>query len=280
MFILTTMSKKAKNWVHYLIKPNLLGNNAWLGLRDDLLLPGADGEGQARELGRRFGAVQAWFSDLDDFDTRSPAKIIALRAVGTGHFRLGYLRWAMRSLGLIFSRGLSQAENLSWKLYYDTFLKTALDGDWLNEAGFRFIDRLLTPAGVARLLYPGVADFYSSFGADKFLVTRSLERIAWRYSRVLPYSGYYSEVGDKAQLMEAFIKARPGIRYYGLGGDSSVDAEAAEVLEHCHRKGRIEKPLCLFRAHSPLALDLRFNVFVGKDRSALAGLLAQAASRS
>jgi hypothetical protein len=41
-----------------------------------------------------------------------------------------------------------------------------------------------------------------------------------------------------------------------------------------YRRGRIDEPPCLFRASSPLALDEAFTVFVGKDRSALARLLA------
>jgi hypothetical protein len=195
--------------------------------------------------------------------------------VGTGHFRPAYIAWLFRTIGLWMRQGRKLAESRGWKLYYDSFLKTSLDGDWLNEAGFRFIDRLLTPEGVSRLLHPGVEDFYARFPAEKYLVTRSLERIAWRYCKVLPYAGYYSEVSDKASLVEAFMKARPGIRYYGIGGDSAVEAEIALILEHAHKKGRIGQPVCLYRATSPRALDLDFNVFVGSDRSALAEALSE-----
>jgi hypothetical protein len=145
--------------------------------------------------------------------------------------------------------------------------------DWLKDEAFRFIDRTLTPSGVSALLYPSVLEFYARFDADKYLVTRNLERIAYRYSKVLPYTGYYHEVQDKAVAVETFIEEHPYIKFYGSGGDSEEDAEVAKVLDSLHRKGEIEKPVCLFRAASPLALNRTFNVYVGKNRSGLADVL-------
>jgi hypothetical protein len=260
--------------IRFLIKPDILGTNGWLALREDLLLSGAGAEAQKRDLARRFAATQVWFADLDDFDSRSPAKIIAMHAVGAGHLRPAYLRWALRTLLLFLRHGRKRGESMSWKLYYDAFLKRNAGGDWLKDEAFRFIDRLLTPEKVSDLLYPAVREFYAAFGAEKYLVTRNLERIAYRYSKVLPYAGYFHEVPDKAALIESFLKARPEVKRYGSGGDSAEDGLAADLLDFYHRRGAIEKPLCLFRADRPGAFHGSFNVFVGKNRSGLSGILA------
>jgi hypothetical protein len=267
------MTRKAPNGIRYLIEPDLLGNNGWLAVREGLLPPGADTEAAKGHIARRFAAMQVWFADLDDFDTRSPAKGIAMRAVGVGHWNLSYMRWAVRTL-LLFARfGRKRGEVLSWKLYYDSFLKRDAGKDWLKEEAFRFIDGFLTPARVEGLLYPAVREFYDSFGAQKYLVTRNLERIAYRYSKVLPYAGYFHEVRSKGALVKAFLKAHPEVRSCGSGGDSTEDESAADMLEFYHKKGEIEKPLCLFRAQRPGAFNGSFNLFVGKNRSGLAGIL-------
>jgi len=261
--------------VRFLVKPRLGRNEGWLALREDLVQRGAGAAQAARGLAERFSAIQVWFSDLDDFDTRSPAKIIALRAIGAGRLNPAYARWVLRTLSCVLRHGWKRAQAMGWKRYYEAFLKERAEGDWLKDEAFRFVDELLRPASIEALLYPGVADFYRGFGAEKYLVTRNLERIAYRYSKVLPYTAYFHEVEDKAALVEAFVESRPDVRRYGFGGDSEEDARAADALEALHRKGRIDKPVCLFRASSPFALDGAFNVFVGKDRSALARVLAQ-----
>jgi hypothetical protein len=254
----------------------LTGSKSWLALREDLVVGDPASAEQRRDLARRFASLQVWFSDLDDFDSRSPAKIIAMNAVGASQAKRAYLRWALETCFLFCRYGKKRAEGMSWKLYYDAFLKVDADHDWLKDEAYRFIDGLLTPEAVRGLLYPSVEGFYAGFCADKYLVTRNLERIAYRYAKVLPYAAYYHEVRDKAAVVESFVKAHPEIRRYGSGGDSSEDAEVAEVLGRYHAKGWIDRPICLFRAASPLRLDLAFNVFVGKDRGALAGVLAGA----
>ena len=269
------MAARRSDRIRFLIKPSPFGTRGWLALREDLAPGGASAEEASRGLARRFAAIQAWFSDLDDFDTRSPAKIIAERAVGAGLLNPAYALWILETLVLFFRYGRKKGEGMSWKLYHDSFLKKDVEHDWLKDEAFRFIDELLTPEGVARLLYPAVREFYGAFGADKYLVTRNLERIAYRYSRVIPYKAYFHEVRDKAALVEAFVAAHPGLTRYGSGGDSSEDEGIAEVLEFHHRRGDIEKPVCLYRASSPLDLNRTFNVFVGKDRSGLAGVLAR-----
>jgi hypothetical protein len=260
--------------VRFVIRPNLTGTNGWLALREDLSVGEPRSAEQRGDLARRFESIQVWFSDLDDFDSRSPAKIIAMKAIGAGRSNPAYIRWLFETLMLFCRYGRKRGEAMSWRLYYENFLKAEPEHDWLKDEAFRFIDGMLTSAGVADLLYPSVQEFYASFDADKYLVTRSLERIAYRYAKVLPYAGYYHEVRDKAVVVESFIEEHPYIKYYGSGGDSEEDAEVAEALDAFYRKGEIEKPLCLFRAGSPLALNKAFNVFVGKDRSGLAGILA------
>jgi hypothetical protein len=259
----------------FIIEPSLGGEGGWLALRGDLAPEGADLVDLRRQLARRFAGIQVWFSDLDDFDTRSPAKIIALKAVGAGRLSPAYAWWAVSTVALFLRHGRKRGEALSWKLYHDSFLKKEAGQDWLKDEAFDFIDRLLTPEGVAALLYPSVKEFYEAFGADKYLVTRNLERIAYRYSKVLPYAGYFHEARDKVAIVESFIASHPGIRRYGSGGDSEEDVAVAEFLERMYRRGGIERPICLFRAPSPRALNGAFNVFVGKDRSGLASLLAQ-----
>jgi hypothetical protein len=270
----SAMARKGQSRFRFLIKPDLIGSNGWLALRGDLLLPDADAETQKRDLARRFSATQVWFSDLDDFDSRSPAKLIAMRAVGAGHWNPAYMRWALGTLLLFLRFGKKTGESMGWKRYYDSFLKRDTGEDWLKEEAFQFIDRLLTPEKIARLLFPGVQEFYAAFVAEKYLVTRNLERIAYRYARVLPYTGYFHEVQDKAAVVEAFLKARPDVRRYGTGGDSAEDACAADALEFHHRKGTIEKPLCLFRADRPFAFNGSFNIAVGRNRAGLAEILA------
>lgn len=260
--------------VRFLVKPNASGSNGWLALRDDLAGAARDGTEMGRDLARRFASLQVWFSDLDDFDTRSPAKIIAMRAVGAGYLNPAYLGWILETLFLFCSRGKKGGEAASWKNYYNRFLKAKAEGDWLNDEAFRFVDRLLASPSIEGLLYPGVIDFYARLGAEKYLVTRNLERIAFRYSKVIPYAAYYHEVEDKAALVNSIVESRPDVRRYGLGGDSIEDAQAADALDFQYRKGRIDLPICLCRTASPRALDPSFNVFVGKDRSALASLLA------
>jgi hypothetical protein len=267
------MARRKSDGVRFLIKPNPIGSNGWLAIREDLQGEGLGVEEQGRDLARRFAAIQVWFSDLDDFDSRSPAKIIARRAVGAGYLNPAYIRWALETLRLVCRYGLKRGEAISWKRYYDAFLKREAGQDWLNEEAYRFIDRLLAPGSISRLLYPAVREFYSGFGAEKYLVTRNLERIAYRYSRALPYSGYYHEVRDKAAVVEAFIESRPEVKRYGSGGDSDEDGSVADLLDFRYRRGDIEKPLCLFRAGSPFALDRAFNVYVGKDRRGLASIL-------
>jgi hypothetical protein len=259
--------------VRFIVRPGLGGAGGWLALREDLLVRGAEEE-QLGDLRRRFAAIQVWFSDLDDFDTRSPARIIARRAVGAGYLNPAYCRWALETVYLFCRYGRKRGEAMSWKRYYDSFLKRSADEDWLKDEAFRFIDDLLTPWRISRLLFPSVREFYASFGAEKYLVTRNLERVAYRFSKVLPYSGYYHEVKDKAALVEAFIALRPEAKRYGSGGDSEEDRDVAKVLDYYYRKGRIEQPICLYRAGFPFALDRSFNVFVGRDRGALAGALA------
>ena len=61
--------------------------------------------------------------------------------------------------------------------------------------------------------------------------------------------------------------------------DRGMATVAADVLDFYYREGRIEKPVCLFRAGSPLTLNKAFNVFVGKNRSALARVLASESTR-
>jgi hypothetical protein len=234
-------------------------------LRDDL---------EPGDLARRFATVQVWFSDLDDFDSRSPAKIIAMNAVGAGRLNPAYLRWLVETVLLFCRYGKKRGESLGWRRYYDTFLKLDAEHDWLKSEAFEFIERLLTPESISRLLYPSVREFYAGFGAEKYLVTRNLERIAYRYSKVLPYSGYFHEVSDKAAVVQRFIDLRPELRFFGSGGDSAEDEDAAELLDFHYRKGRIEKPLCLFRAGFPLSLNRAFNIYVGKNRGGLASLLA------
>jgi hypothetical protein len=269
------MAPRNRVRVRFIVRPNFAGTNAWLALREDFSPEDAGDGAQRRELARRFASIQVWFSDLDDFDTASPAKIIARKAVGAGRLNPSYLRWAFETLFLFCRYGRKDGESKSWKLYYDAFLKADSEHDWLKDEAFRFIDALLTPREIEALLYPAVREFYAGFGAEKYLVTRSLERIAYRYSRVLPYEGYYHEVKDKARVVESFIRSRPEIRRYGSGGDSIEDAELAEMLAFYHAKGWIEEPLCLYRAASPLRLDKAFNVFVGKDRGALSAILAE-----
>ncbi len=268
------MPRRRSYRVRFITKPGLGPEAGWLALREDLITEGLGVEEQKRELARRFAAIQVWFSDLDDFDTRSPAKIIAIKAVGAGHANPAYIAWALGTLLRICRYGRERGEAMSWQRYYDSFLKKEAGQDWLKDEAFQFIDRLLTPDAVSALLYPAVEEFYARFGAEKYLVTRNLERIAYRYSKVLPYSGYYHEARDKAAVVEAFVKSRPEVRRYGSGGDSVEDEVAADVLDFYYREGRIEKPVCLFRAGSPLALNKAFNVFVGKNRSALARVLA------
>jgi hypothetical protein len=273
------MTARRNDRIRFLIKPSLFGPRGWLALREDLFPSGSMCGEAGRGLARRFAAIQAWFSDLDDFDTRSPAKIIAERAVGAGRLNPAYAGWILQTVVLFFRFGRKKGEGMSWKLYHDCFLKKDVEHDWLKDEAFRFIDELLTPEGVARLLYPAVREFYAAFGADKYLVTRNLERIAYRYSRVIPYAGYFHEVRDKAALVESFIAAHPDLARYGSGGDSSEDEGIADLLEFHHRRGEIEKPICLYRASSPLDLNRTFNVFVGKDRSGLAGILAGGTAR-
>jgi hypothetical protein len=259
--------------VRFIARPKLAGTKAWLALREDLIVGEGGRAEQLVALKLRFKSIQVWFSDLDDFDSRSPARIIALKGVGSDRTSPAYLRWAFRSLLLLCRYGLKRAEPMSWELYYNAFLKAEREHDWLKDEAFRFIDGMLSPEGVASLLYPSVPEFYARFDADKYLVTRNLERIAYRYSKVLPYSGYFHEARDKALVVEAFVEEHPYIRYYGSGGDSAEDEEVAKVLDFLYRKGEIEAPICLFRAGSPFALNKSFNVFVGKDRSALAEAL-------
>jgi hypothetical protein len=103
VYIGTCMAHGKRDSIRFLIRPDLTGSNGWLALRGDLLLPGADDEEQKRDLARRFARTQVWFSDLDDFDSRSPSKIMAMSAAGAGHLNPAYLRWVLEIL-LLFCR--------------------------------------------------------------------------------------------------------------------------------------------------------------------------------
>lgn len=255
--------------MNLLYKSNGIFSNNWFGINDKFIASFKSSKNIKKEIFQRFQCIQTWFSDLDDFDTISPAKKIALKAIGTNHFNPKYIGWSFKTLILLIIGEKKKIENDRWKVYYDSFLKQNVDNDWLKDKAFNKIDTLLSKNYIRKLLYPGIEDFYNLFKADKFMVTRNLERIAYRYCKVLPYKGYYHEVKDKGKVVEEFIKKHPKIKYYGSGGDSVEDEVAVDVLKYYYKKGTIEQPLCLYRADSPKKINLKFDIFVGKNRQGL-----------
>ena len=163
---------------------------------------------------------------------------------------------------------------MGWKLYYDAFLKKAAGEDWLKEEAFQFIDSLLDARVSLRPpLSGGPRMSDAGFGAEKYLgdAQPRAHRLSATRSpalhRLLPRG--QGQGGRRGGLHQVAAQ----VRRYGSGGDSAEDEVAADVLDFYYRRGLIEQPVCLFRAGSPLVLNRAFNVFVGKDRTALAKVL-------
>ena len=260
----------------YIVKPKLFTGSSWLGINSQFIsgLKNQDNLIEIKDnIASRFQKIEIWLSDLDEFDAKSPAKYVAFKAVGTNYFNFDYIKWAFHSFFCLFLKDRKKLEVLRWKEYYNLFLKQNLDDDWLKDAAFNKIAVLLNQNKIDNLLYPGIIDFYDSFKARKIMITRNIERIAYRFCQFLSFYKYYYEVDDKGKIVETIIKENPQVRYYGIGGDSEEDALAFDTLLHYYKKGKIEKPLSLQRVYSVKKLFPHFDLYIGKDRRALVNVI-------
>lgn len=217
------------------------------------------------EVRKRVFQCNAWLCDLDGTHAASPGKLIAKKAIGTGHYSLYYLGWCARTAyGLLTKEpGL---EGKRWKSYVDSFLR---DSKALEKVVSMFDERM-----VQESLYPGVEDFCRMMEyARKFYVTRNIWEVASAYSRFLRFDGFYPEAESKAAVVEeSFVRDRPHLRFYGVEGDSEEDAEMVSVLGF-HGKD----VLGILYSDEPIkCLDgTPFDMNVSKDRTGLVKILSE-----
>ena len=260
----------------YIVKPKFFIGNSWLGINKQFLTGSKNKDTFAEikdKIASSFQKIEIWLSDLDEFDAVSPAKYVAFKAVGTKYYNIEYIKWAFYSFLCLFFKNRKKLEVIRWKEYYNLFLKQNLDNDWLKDEAFKKIAVLLNQNKIKRLLYPGVIDFYDTLKVKKIMITRNIDRIAYRFCQFLSFYKYYYEVDNKGKIVESIIKENPHVRYFGIGGDSEEDASAYDTLLYYYKKGKIEKPLSLQRVYSMKKLFPDFDLYIGKDRRALVDVI-------
>ncbi|MFH1669780.1 MAG: hypothetical protein ABIA62_07680 [Candidatus Woesearchaeota archaeon] len=208
--------------------------------------------------------VQVWFHDLDDNHAKSPAKDIAMRAVGTGHLSSDYISWCAGTAIALAKQGKS-CETERWRLYVDKFLRGTDAREQLKA--------MFTPERVCRSLYLGVRGFCSLFpAAGHHYVSRNIDEVVSAYASALDFDISYPESDQKHKVVEKFIFDNPQIEKYAVDGDSAEDAMMIDVLRH-YRKDVIG--FYSMDASRESDADEMFDVFTGKDRTGIVDILKE-----
>ncbi|MFH0797933.1 MAG: hypothetical protein V1906_00825 [Candidatus Woesearchaeota archaeon] len=234
---------------------NWPGHGVWAAVNDANIL---------NDIKHRFANVQVWFSDLDDSDAKSPAKIIAASAIGASRFSLAYIGWCMKALYSSAAAG-KPSESYLWADYVERFLR--------GDGALREIKDKFTDDFVSSTLYGGVKEFYSLLSARKYYVTRNIAEVVRPYASLLGFDGYFSEAKDKGRAVDDFVIGNPQVTRYGCSGDSAEDESMLDVLHFYKGRGRISDVVSLYIAGSQNAVSPDFDLATSRDRTGLVALL-------
>jgi len=236
-------------------------NNSWVFVRD---YDDVSREFICKDLKEKILSTQVWFSDLDDSDADSPAKLIAKKAIGTSHFSLRYISWCCGTAkDLLFK--CKNSESARWKKYVEKFLRT--------DKAVKGLEALFTPEFVQTSLYPSVEIFYSLLSAHKFYISRNVLPITQAYSNFLNFAGVYCEEDNKGEVVENFIKNHPQFVKYGISGDSVEDEAMVDVLNYYAKIGKIDVISCYISGNKYWESS-KFDIQISKDRRGLLEIIS------
>ncbi len=240
----------------FLIKPY---KGIWVAVKDNI---------NKKTLKERILDSDVCISDLDDTDAPSPAKKLAYsKLVSKKIFDPKFISWCLRTGFKLITKG-KKVEHECWKEYVDKFLTNPYD---LKE-----IKEKYNSEKVAKSLYPGVKEFYDLLpNVFKSYFTRNIPEIANAFGKFLGFDEVIPKAFDKRSLTLDFIERRPFFKNYIVRGDSPEDEEIVDVLEFYQSQGKIKNVISIYRADSPLKLNERFTVNVGKNSFGLVKIIKE-----
>ena len=163
-----------------------------------------------------FLSTNTWYIDLDDNLAKSPAKAIAMRAIGTKHYDPRYIDWCINTALELILHGKT-AESRTWLEYVNNFLKD----DKLEVELAKFAESF-----VEKSLYPGVPDLMKLIdGKRKMLITRNVPAIAEAYAKRLGL-GFVANAWNKREVVARNLFEGSA----SVMGDSGEDVEMLEGL--------------------------------------------------
>ena len=208
-------------------------------------------------VGNIFCRTEVWYIDLDDNLAKSPAKAIAMRAIGTKHYDLRYIDWCINTALELILHGKT-AESRTWLEYVNNFLKD----DKLEVELAKFAEGF-----VEKSLYPGVPDLMDLIdGKRKMLITRNVSAIAEAYAKRLGLRFVANAWNKREVVAENLFEGSASVM-----GDSGEDVEMLEGLNMGSR--------CLFytlRNPKQELLDISDPVvYTSRDRRGLVEVLTK-----
>lgn len=217
--------------MRFVIEPH---NGTWLAVQDSLSLD---------HLVQQVVQADVCIADLDDTDALSPARRLAFDDWSLRIFTdKEYWRW-LRRAGLRFVQQRPDAESTSWKEYVDMFLQ--------GRQERKAIQRYFTTPTIRSLLFPGVKEFYACLSCPKFYVSRNIKEITEAFGMYLGFQGAFSEVYEKGEFIEQFVKDFPQFQQYVVRGDSAEDGEMLHVLQFLERRKKIEYVIGIYCTAKP-----------------------------
>ncbi len=236
----------------FLIEPQ---NGLFLGTQDTT----QSAESIIDNLRERFYSTEAWFLDLDDNHAKSPAKMIAKRALGTSRFNPSYLNWCLQTAVALATRGKA-SESESWRDYVEKFLR--------NPESIEEVRKVITPELAKNSFYPGVLDLCGMLTGRKIYVSRNIEPIIRVYAGVANIDDCIAECSDKSFPVSEYLTRNLHLNNVGIEGDSEEDIKMIEAA-----RSRDRKVISICSMDSPEKPVEGFDFYVSKDRRGLVELL-------
>ncbi len=218
------------------------------------------------ELRQKLREADVCVSDLDGTDASSPARMLATENFLSRFFNdRNYRSWAYRSIRAKINQPGKRADSRLWQDYIERFLPPAVRRE--------VAEKMFPPTKIRKILYPGVARFYSLLEARKYYLSRNIVEVVQQFGGRLGFDGCFGEQYNKWQSMENFIRSYPEFSRYVIRGDSDEDGEMKDVLDSAVRSRKIKYCLSLYRADRPLEEEHGFDAETGKDLNGLVELL-------
>lgn len=218
------------------------------------------------ELRQKIVEADVCLSDLDDTDTHSPAKMLAMENFCSRFLTdEKYRSWACQCMGVNFWDKEDKSASELWKNYVGVFLPPRIRKSIAEDK--------FPPAKVREMLYPGVAKFYSLLEARKYYVSRNIVEVIQQFAEPLGFDDCFGEQYDKWQFTENFVANHPQFRRYIVKGDSEEDHEMKKLLDSCVRGRKIQYCVGIYRADKPSREYHGFEVETGKDLNGLVELV-------